>query len=86
MCQYSQLKFISLHIIILAVIHKTSALLIAGTGSGVGKTTVAMGLMAALGKHYNIQPFKVGPDFIDPGHHTRICGRPSRNLTACTNL
>ena len=56
------------------------ALLIAGTGSGVGKTTVAMGLMAALGKHYKIQPFKVGPDFIDPGHHTRICGRPSRNL------
>ena len=59
---------------------KTRALLIAGTGSGVGKTTVAMGLMAALGKHYKIQPFKVGPDFIDPSHHTRICGRPSRNL------
>jgi cobyrinic acid a,c-diamide synthase len=39
-----------------------------------------MGLMAALGKHYKIQPFKVGPDFIDPSHHTRICGRPSRNL------
>ncbi|MCZ7382617.1 MAG: hydrogenobyrinic acid a,c-diamide synthase (glutamine-hydrolyzing) [Candidatus Methanoperedens sp.] len=62
------------------MIPKTKALLIAGTGSGVGKTTVAMGLMAALGKHYKIQPFKVGPDFIDPGHHTRICGRPSRNL------
>ncbi len=61
-------------------IPKISALLIAGTGSGVGKTTVAMGLMAALGKNYKIQPFKVGPDFIDPSHHTRICGRPSRNL------
>ncbi|MFZ3059196.1 MAG: cobyrinate a,c-diamide synthase [Candidatus Methanoperedens sp.] len=61
-------------------IPKTSALLIAGTGSGVGKTTVAMGLMAALGKNHKIQPFKVGPDFIDPSHHTRICGRPSRNL------
>ncbi len=58
----------------------TKPLLIAGTGSGVGKTTVAMGLMAALGKNYKVQPFKVGPDFIDPGHHTRICGCPSRNL------
>ena len=59
---------------------KTRALLIAGTGSGVGKTTVAMGLMAALCKNYKVQPFKVGPDFIDPSHHTKICGRASRNL------
>ncbi len=36
--------------------------------------------MAALSKKYRVQPFKVGPDFIDPGHHTRICQRASRNL------
>jgi cobyrinic acid a,c-diamide synthase len=36
--------------------------------------------MSALCKKYRVQPFKVGPDFIDPGHHTRICDRASRNL------
>src|SRR3970282_1457593 len=50
------------------------------TGSGVGKTTVALGIMAALCKKDVVQPFKVGPDFIDPSHHTRICRHPSRNL------
>ncbi|WP_105615024.1 cobyrinate a,c-diamide synthase [Vallitalea okinawensis] len=55
-------------------------LVIAGTHSGAGKTTVTMGLLKLLSKRMNVQSFKIGPDYIDPSFHTYITGEKCRNL------
>jgi cobyrinic acid a,c-diamide synthase len=60
---------------------KIPGVVVAGATSGVGKTTIVMAIIHGLQeKGYNVQPFKIGPDYIDPSYHNAIAKKKSKNL------